>query len=171
MTFQSWQQIHYPISASELEKSGASDIELVKHSVIKWKGLRAEVLQAHGLQADADVIIPAEQSPVEPQADTFLLIDSDSCALCQRFYDYGQLCYDYDEALEANENVCDFAALNACSECPLRKTIGHPCFIAEGYPHETTEDTVDPYTAFITCGNPEPMIAALEATLQRLEQL
>ena len=74
MTFQSWQQIHYPISASELEKSGASDIELVKHSVIKWQGLRAEVLQAHGLQADADVIIPAEQSLWDLQPGTFLLI-------------------------------------------------------------------------------------------------
>lgn len=110
MSQETWMKEFYPVPAHDIPKNKA-----IKHSLVKWYGLRKESLEKHGLNA--------------PPID----VDDQSCALCQR-YNYGPRYF--------------------CKNCPLAEYLGRPC-ASWTKKHE--------FEAYEIKGNPEPMIAALEA--------
>lgn len=85
-TFEDWKKIYYPISAEELVDSLEDEpnitkvnIELTKHDLQKWKGIRFEVLAEFRLQLNLE-----ESSHFIWQAFDILTLDGSSCALCQK---------------------------------------------------------------------------------------
>jgi hypothetical protein len=113
MSLESWKQLYYPISADEAAK--LSPVEIIQHSLTKWRGLRKEVLAEHGLIQIGHTI----------QDATFLFsILGDTCSLCAKYYDS-----DFDEP-------------SCCSSCPLAQlgASGTDCFTE--YRHWRT--TLDP---------------------------
>lgn len=74
------------------------------------------------------------------EKDSLLDIDADTCALCVKYYD--------DKADTFRD---------ACLACPLFRTLGKPCDHLKSSPYAIWKDT----------GNPNPMIRALEKTLER----
>lgn len=112
MSDKSWMKEFYPVDADLVDEKDA-----IKHSLVKWYGLRKESLEKHGL--------------TEPPID----IDDSSCALCRAYY--------------------SFYEVTRCSKCPLYQYLGRPCASILCGTYE-----FDHYT---DKGDPEPMIAALEA--------
>src|SRR5688572_19767727 len=76
MSLSTWKAVAYPISADELEAQGASDIELVKHALNKWKHLRSEVLVAHEVYVDRDGDLR------DSETQLMFSISSSTCSLC-----------------------------------------------------------------------------------------
>jgi hypothetical protein len=113
MSLETWKKEFYPIEASE-EMSAK---EAIEHSLRKWKGLRSENLDKHGVDARAEVQYIFGE-------DSFLAIDGSSCALCVKF-------------LELDEN------LPWCYHCPLAKTLGRSCG-SDGMPYITWMETGNP---------------------------
>ena len=80
MSIYSWKRQFYPIRAG-LGAATASDITALDHSLIKWYGLRAEALSAHGLTRSHNKI--EEDLAVEER--DFFNVSGESCALCRRY--------------------------------------------------------------------------------------
>lgn len=78
MSWESWKEEHYPVTAERLERSGASDVELVEHCIAKWEGLERKNLRKHGLRVDGF-------GGVRDRALLVLEVNAYSCALCQRY--------------------------------------------------------------------------------------
>lgn len=110
MSEATWLKEFYPIEADRVPENKA-----IKHSLVKWYGLRKDSLKKHGLK----------NPPI--------FVNDESCALCH-FYNDG--------------------TLPACDGCPLNEYLGRPC-ASWTNKHEFEE--------YEEKGDPEPMIAALEA--------
>ena len=76
MSIHSWKRQFYPISANT-KAATASDITALDHSLIKWYGLRAEALSAHGLTRS--------HNKIEDGEGDFFNVSGESCALCRRY--------------------------------------------------------------------------------------
>jgi hypothetical protein len=142
MNIEKWKQSFYPIEASELVKSGASELECAKHSLQKWRGL-AEI--AKELEYDRvmvrNVLVADEIDP-----------STRNCALCQLHI---HQCFD---------NPADRD--NMCSDCILTKLRnGYPC---DHVNRKNTDEWQSPYHAFTSHINPKPMIALLEQAVDAL---
>lgn len=72
MSFETWRMEFYPVPAHEVKTEDA-----LAHSDRKWKGLRSEVLERHGVKKWQDQI----EEIIESEGG--LSIDDGSCALCQ----------------------------------------------------------------------------------------
>lgn len=107
MSETTWRKEFYPIDAGKVPASKA-----IKHSLVKWYGLRKDSLKKHGL----------EYPPIR--------VDADTCALCNHYF-----------------------YTNDCKGCPLAEYLGRRC--------DTSAKSE--FHAYDENGNPEPMIAALEA--------
>lgn len=107
MSLESWKNEFYPVTAIAIASEG-NDLDLIKHSILKWEGMRLPNLLEHGLQIDSGSDIE------DPATLSHLYIDTDSCALCQRYYDYG-----------------------SCVQCPIVKVTGKRCTEGEPSPYET----------------------------------
>ena len=82
MSLKTWTEEYYPVKAGKLEKSGASDLELVDHSLRKWEGVKLVNLKRHGLVREYHVI---EEEGTGGSA--LFAIGFNSCTLCKRFED------------------------------------------------------------------------------------
>lgn len=113
MSLESWKQLYYPITAEEAAKLSPHGI--IEHSLIKWRGLRSEVLNEHQLWFSYCYITDGTNS---------FAITGQSCSLCAKHYDYSK-----DEP-------------DSCSSCPLAQlgTDRFDCFTE--YRH--WRDTRDP---------------------------
>lgn len=118
-----------------------SEIEIIDHSILKWEGLRQENLNRHKVRLDKYLFHNVVDS--RPQVcPAHVPINSDSCALCERWY--GNTNEDYR---------------NNCHSCPLYQ-LGYGC-----------EERDSPWRQFdVRDSNPDPelMIRALKETKEWL---
>lgn len=66
MSSETWLKEFYPVAAGSVA-ARASDVTLLEHSIVKWRGALPAALKRHGLK----------QPPID--------FNSDSCALCERY--------------------------------------------------------------------------------------
>jgi hypothetical protein len=103
MSIESWKQEFYPIEAIELVNDGASDIELIRHSLRKWKdGTSQKALLKHNVKYSACAIEDLDPKDTYNRHFSF---SGNTCTLCQKYI--------------LIEKVCD--------NCPLRQYLGRPC--------------------------------------------
>lgn len=74
MSYETWKAVHYPVSASD--PSLDTESKRLVHSLIKWRGLRDDKLDAHGLVRNGYMLKTKDGERYV--AD----INSESCALC-----------------------------------------------------------------------------------------
>ena len=90
MSFESWKEKYYPVDAMDMK--GKPKEELIQHSLQKWLGLRKEILKEHGLAYSYGDVTEFPHDATSPG----LSIGSESCALCQEFFnelaDYSDRC-------------------------------------------------------------------------------
>ena len=139
MSIESWREEFYPTPA-QLVAPGV--LYAAKHSLKKWIGLRQENLDRH------KVAMYGWYLQVEPNGLVGVEIGAVSCALCAQFF---------------NDN-----ASIECAACPLYMTLGRACDDDISDDDESC-DYNSPWAAWLASFNPEPMIAALDATVKRLE--
>ena len=143
MSLDSWKKEFYPVEASEIAFNGSVS-DCIKHSLVKWYGLRKENLEKHGVKYTSDEFALSDKSaPVYSIATQTLEIDSASCALCQKYDTNCILCV----LAESNGGACDEAANG-------REAV-YNAFV----------DANDPDNP-----DPEPMIAALEKCLAEYKE-
>lgn len=152
MSLTTWCNEFYPVPADDVSVQNA-----VAHSLQKWKGLRPENLEKHGLIRYGDREIREVESPPLRSYVPSLAIDADSCALCYHFL--------RDEDTDEFDDDGDVV----CSRCPLHQTLGHDCDHAGG-PYDLWLGRIKDVNRQRVIYNhasstPEPMIAALEKTL------
>ncbi len=135
MSLSSWMDEFYNESADSAAEG--TWIHALKHSILKWIGLREANLEKHALHRKFGSNISDGYAR--------LGIDSSSCALCIK------------AEHESNE-VAGYVD-GYCKYCPLDAFLGEPCYLR----------MLSPYFVFATIGDPEPMIKALEETLNKLE--
>lgn len=81
MSLQSWMDEFYPEDAGDFYNAGATSVELVEHSLRKWRGLRGEALERHHVEL-------GHLGHVVGYLDDgigYVEIDGSSCALCHRY--------------------------------------------------------------------------------------
>jgi hypothetical protein len=136
MSKESWLEEFYPISAEEMLTANgrdASSVEIIAHSLRKWKGLTKENLAKHGIDNSVYHRVLCEVDEDIYNYKPFLDIDADSCSLCQKF-------------------INSLGDVN-CIECPLYKSLGNkPCY----------NGPFAPYVLYDLMGDPQPMIDALQ---------
>lgn len=141
MSVESWNEEFYPISAKDLVNDEKLShihpdevaIKCAEHSLQKWKGLLPVNLTKHN---------------VTRNDKGFISICSNSCALCEEYFNYQDKHTDYQ---------------SECIDCPLFQYLGQRCDI-------DTDKTSSPYLKFIERHNPKPMIKALKGALKMLKE-
>lgn len=80
MSAKEWLEEFYPVTAGAIAASARTgevgSLDVIRHSLVKWKGLRPETLAKHGLKL-------AFQAVKDEEGQDILSIDSDSCSLCK----------------------------------------------------------------------------------------
>lgn len=100
MNSQDWLNKYYPKPPSE----NMTKRQAIEHSLRKWQGLRAGILEVYGLYKESSLIRKVETGRV------VLQIDASSCALCVKYY------------------TREFTPeLQSCAKCPLAQSLGNPC--------------------------------------------
>jgi hypothetical protein len=112
-----------------------------KHSLAKWTGFREANRARHGVELHGSCALVSNKDLL---AGDCVMIDSSTCALCQQFYE------DSDDGDDP------------CEICPLKVTLGMSCDDSYG-------SQPAPWDMWNVNQDPEPMIAALEQTLNRLD--
>ena len=75
MSLDTWKEEFYPVTALDLVMDGASKLELIRHSLKKWRGLTKENLKKHDIAYASSRIFCK---------DGTLEINSQTCALCMK---------------------------------------------------------------------------------------
>jgi len=127
MSLESWKNIYYPTSADTV----TTQAEAIAHSLLKWSGLKPEVLTEHGVERCLDSL-----RVITEDENTFRAAAGDTCALC--WID-----------LEAT-------ATDKCHSCSLFESRGNVSCLSK-----TPSETTPPYLAYIEGGDPEPMLIEL----------
>jgi hypothetical protein len=144
MSMKSWKKEFYPIEAKDCPEKDA-----LQHSLQKWKGLRKENLDKHGVNLDFyAVFVKGKKGSVT--------IDSDSCALC------------------VHHRKLSSIGLIDCSKCPLfleRKLRCDQIEIGKNNsPYSALGgDFVEIDGEYVEMSNPEPMIELIEAAIKTSE--
>lgn len=116
MTIETWIQEFYPVTA---EQASTDEVEAVKHSIKKWRGLTKENLEKH--------LIEKIYYSIEDDTSS-IVIDSENCALCH-----------YSGKLKGDSISI------SCTYCPIFKSSGNCCsdqyslFDHESNPHPMIE--------------------------------
>ena len=81
MSIKTWKKIHYPVEAGDCP---TDNLSLLKHALLKWTGLREDVLKKHKLTVtrSGDVM----------DRDDYFSIDTETCSLCIRYYKSNSNC-------------------------------------------------------------------------------
>lgn len=106
MSFKTWKEEFYPVTAQEIVEKCATRQELILHSLQKWNGLKQENLDKHNvsiIQARVFNYIVFDNKDMEffktleftywgelkekLEGIDHLIIDSDSCSLCVKYED------------------------------------------------------------------------------------
>ncbi len=155
MSFQTWFQEFYPISAEDFVNNNptVSDQELVNHSLLKWSGLTRENIHKHKLNFYNDFTL--ESNDIKFEIGFF------SCSLCQM--------YNRDE----DGNTCSKDG----KFCPLYRFLSHRCYDnsyddSEFLSPNILDELFRDYDCSINrmCEHtPKPMIDVLQKTLTMLE--
>ena len=140
MSFKSWCDEFYPVPADEVSPADA-----IAHSLRKWIGLREKNLAKHNCFIFRNKIgkYVTEISDDLFDSDNSVEINSESCALCVNFL--------AEEEQEFEKH--------ACERCPLYKHLGRDC--------SAFALTPSLFGIWFDTNNPEPMIEALQATLEK----
>lgn len=150
MSLRSWEAEFYPVSATDaaewFEHGDWSAYDLVEHSLRKWRGLRQENLDKHGIGrlsaytiGDPDTLHPA----------TAFQVSASTCALCEA----------YDPTEELDDTSEDYVTV--CNECPLYLSRGNVSCDTR-----TEHEKLSPFYAYGSGNGPEAMIAALKKALE-----
>ena len=157
MSFQTWLQEFYPISAEDFVKNNpnASDKELVDYSLLVWSGLTKENIQKHNLNFYEEFTLYADDIKFEKGYV--------SCPLCRK--------YNRDE----DGNTCSKDG----KYCPLYRFLSHRCydykyddrkFLSKGVLDELLGmNDFDCSVNMMSENTPTPMIDILQKTLEMLE--
>jgi len=95
MNYKNWLAKYYPIPADEIE---GTDIELIDHAILKWKGLLDLAVY--------NLYLSHRNLCTKGTNRKILTINGDSCSLCIKYYKKDD---------------------DPCEACPLAKSLGHPC--------------------------------------------
>lgn len=98
MNFDEWKDRYYPVPASS--KTISNDIKRLEHSILKWSGVKKDVLKDYSLKYD-DHFITSDDDFEE------MLLAAETCALCVK---YGVTCTSRDGI-----------------ECPIVMATGSDC--------------------------------------------
>lgn len=101
MGLESWKEEFYPVSA-EQAAANSTELQIVKHSLDKWTGMRSVCLKRHEVSVDHYGDIVDHINAAE------LVINGDSCALCWR----------HSKPLLRREK---------CTSCPIVLATGNRC--------------------------------------------
>lgn len=151
MSIKSWKEEFYPVGARALcQDPSASTVDLIKHSLKKWIGLRKENIGKHALAKSGRSLVDFARA--FPFGESFE-IDGASCALCVKF-----------NALSMDEEIDD-----DCLDCPIVSV--NEGFTCDGRTPNSLEysyeDDREIYNAWASISSdPEPMIAVLEKALK-----
>lgn len=115
-----WMDKYYPVEVSDLPDN-ISDIDAIKHSISKWKGLEPTVLEEYNL------ILNNSGNVLDRKTGYIFRVDGDSCALCKKHCDY------------SGEYV-----ISECETCPLYKLLGEECCSGEDTPFSTLRNHKSP---------------------------
>lgn len=152
MSLESWEAEFCPIAADAVATDpSATNIDLLEHSLNKWRGLRkANVVKHDGCQNDASLVFK----------DGKFVVSGYSCALCARYTAYQNPAMKQDRKQD-------------CEECPLAMIRnGTQCDSQTAHEEESNIDA--PYMAYVypsgsDWGDPEPMIDWLEKALEMVK--
>lgn len=143
MSLTTWKAEFYPCSAHAMET--ASPVDVVQHSLNKWRGMRIENLTRHGCKSTT-------YRDVSDSEGYILIISGSSCSLCQAYL-----------GKEGDDG-------SRCSKCPLCVVRdSRPCDSPRGIDH-TPPEPVSPWGMWMTVTDPEPMIEWLEKTLRYVQE-
>ena len=151
MSLRSWEADFYPICADVAARyfrdGDWSAADLVEHSLRKWRGLRRESLDKHGVVrlsaytiGDPDTTHPASAFQVS----------ATTCSLCAA----------YEPTEEIDLETEDYVTV--CGDCPLYLSRG-----GVSCDTRSAHEEHSPFYAFGSGNGPEPMIAALEKALEQ----
>lgn len=73
MSLESWEDEFYPMTAKETLSANLSMIEIIKHSLKKWIGLKKENIDKHDINSN-------------PFCNDRFEVNEDSCSLCVKYY-------------------------------------------------------------------------------------
>ena len=140
MSLATWEKEFYPTHASDVKIKDA-----IKHSLLKWKGLKPKNLEKHSVYVDLELTL---RSILENEEEEGFFIGSENCALCN-FY-------------------MDIDSDSSCKGCPL-------ALARNGIPCDTYSEDLDvlessPWRIFIDTGSPIEMLYWLnKAAKNRLD--
>lgn len=140
MSAKSWQQEFYPTPAHSCSAEDA-----VKHSLLKWTGLRDENLKRHGVRlTNGGRIMTVESDDLKTRIDYGIIIDSRSCALCIHYTGL---------------------YISDCINCPVYR-VRENTKCDSKTSDELDKNVESPWFIFKQRGDPEPMIKVLEDSVQ-----
>lgn len=135
MSVSSWLKEFYPVDASE----GMTNLEAVRHSLQKWRGLKPENLQRHRVNVKSPAGFFRSGRLLEGRSNGGLLINGETCALCHKH-----------------------AEMDDCKSCPIVRALRRRCDARTQ--RDECGRLTSPWHRFDEFANPEPMIAILEKT-------
>lgn len=112
MTLKTWKKIYYPVEANVPK----TDADALKHSLLKWQGLRPAAMQSHGVELNPLYALWL----TDDTDDESLRLSSGTCALCQ------------------------LHVHNRCTSCPLYAVRSVACDILEDAPWRVFVSDHDP---------------------------
>jgi hypothetical protein len=104
MSLKTWIEKYMPVPA---EQATGSELEAAKHSLRKWKGFEANVLQEHGISQDGPEMYDDEDT---------MFVGCSNCALCRR----------HAKVPEGGNPLLDERI--DCEDCILYEVRGRPCY-------------------------------------------
>jgi len=132
MSLETWKEEFYPVDADCFSVDNP-DIELVEHSLRKWRGLRDKNIKKHNVVHN--IVVGEVYDKAEDEG--YVQIGAESCALCTVYID----------GVDNHDGHHE-----SCCFCPLTDTRELPCDRGRGAP----------WLIYTNTGDPEPMIKALE---------
>ena len=134
MSLKTWIEEFYPVPASP----EMSDADACKHGILKWSGRYKKNLKKHNVESTNFYIV--ERTPLNVVA-----FSADTCALCNKYYDY-----DY---------WSDVFKKSPCQNCPIVKS-GNKACVTKGsaYLNSSKSDA-----------SPLPMLKVLRQALEDCE--
>ena len=102
MSFDTWREKYYPVTAIAIARDpNATALDLIRHSLQKWRGLQPGVLADHNLDIDDTSYTAHIIDMGNPSPSPSLVVDCHSCALCVRY--------------------------PSCVNCPFKEVFGAQC--------------------------------------------
>lgn len=138
-TAETWLAKYYPVPVEKLPKR-ITKLELIRHALRKWLGLRKAVLKRYGLMAqDGAVYTCVFFNGIASADEHVLAINGESCGLCMKYCKTPE---------------------NTCAKCPLYAVLGNrKC--DDDHDYVSMLSFTGPYIIFTRYNDPEPMINML----------